>query len=440
MNWTKRLIHSVSGAVLGRKPAQGRLLLPRRADAMRDYPSTGLTPSRLAAILRDADRGALTDAMQLFEEMEEKDAHLHAVANMRRLALTGLPWRVASAAERRSSIDRSAADDAAAYCNEVLRGIDNFEDALQHLSLAIGRNLAVVELVWESHGEGVILADTVPVDFGRIVLDEFDRLRILTDEFDRDGIDPPAHKFMVHSPHSVSGHPARGGLLRATALAYLAKNLALKDWMIFAEVFGMPVRIARFEPSATAEEKRELLDMLESLGSNAAGIFSRAIELEFVEAGKGKAPPPYERLVDFLNREISKAWLGQTLTTEVSGVSGSIAASRVHDEVRGDLLADDMRKEARTLRRDLLGPLVALKFGPDAPVPCFERQVDQPRDLTELADLLDAAVNRLGVRVPLQWAHDSLGIPIASDGEPALSGADQKIMNQRPSHGHRRNQ
>lgn len=424
MSWTKRLIHNVRGAVRRRKPAPGRLLLPRRTDSMRDYPASGLTPTRLAAILRDADRGALSDAMQLFEEMEEKDAHLHAIANTRRLALTGLPWRIASAAERLPSIDRTAAEDTAAYCNEVLRGIDTFDDCLQHLSLSIGRNLAVAELVWEPGAGGVALADVVPVDFGRIVLDDFDRLRILTHEFDREGITPPASKFIVHAPHSVSGHPARGGLLRATALVYLAKNLALKDWMIFAEVFGMPVRIARYDPSATVEEKREMLNMLESLGSNAAGIFSRAIELEFIEAGKGKAPPPYEKLVDFLNKEMSKAWLGQTLTTEATGVSGSLAASRVHDEVRGDIRADDMRKEARTLRRDLLAPLVAFKFGPGAPVPFFERVVDQPRSLTELAEILDAAVNRLGVRVPLRWAHDALGIPIAGDMEPTLSGAD----------------
>ena len=71
--------------------------------------------------------------------------------------------------------------------------------------------------------------------------------------------------------------------------------------MIFAEVFGMPVRIARYEPTATDDEKRELLHMLESLGSNAAGIFSRAVDLQIVEANRGTSGPPYERLVDFLD-------------------------------------------------------------------------------------------------------------------------------------------
>jgi phage gp29-like protein len=147
--------------------------------------------------------------------------------------------------------------------------------------------------------------------------------------------------------------------------------------MIYAEIFGMPVRIARYEPAASAEEKRELLHMLESLGSNAVGLFSRAVELQVIDANRGAAGAPYERLIDFLNREMSKAWLGQTLTTDITGQSGSIAASQVHNEVRREILADDIRKEARTIRRDLLAPITRLRFGAEVPVPYFVRT---PRD------------------------------------------------------------
>jgi phage gp29-like protein len=135
------------------------------------------------------------------------------------------------------------------------------------------------------------------------------------------------------------------------------------------------VRIARYEPSATADDKRELLTMLESLGSNAVGVFSRAVELQVIEANRGTVGPPYERLIDFLNREMSKAWLGQTLTTDITGQSGSVAASQVHEQVRRDILADDLRKEALTLRRDLLGPMARLRFGEGVPVPHFRRRI-----------------------------------------------------------------
>ncbi len=422
MNWIQRITKAFRESA-NKKPEPGRVVMPRAEDSVRDYPGAGLTPSRLMAILREADDGSLATAMQLFEEMEEKDAHLFAVANTRRLALTGLAWQIASAADVQDDVDRTLADEVTTYCRRILTDLDRLDEALQHLSFAIGRNIAIAEIVWDLHGGELRPVDIVPVDFIRIVFDQLDRPRILTEDEPQDGIELPPNKFIVHTPHSASGHPQRGGLLRVTAMVYLAKHLALKDWMIFAEIFGMPVRIARYEPSATPEEKRELLTMLESLGSNAAGIFSRAVELQIVEANRGTAGPPYEKLIEFLNREMSKAWLGQTLTTDVAGQKSSYAASSVHEHVRSDVLADDVRKEGRTLRRDLLTPLVRLRFGPDAPVPYFRRKIRQPTAPRELAEVVDMAVNRLGARIPTSWVHDELGIPRADETEPAIPGA-----------------
>jgi len=399
------------------------VIIPRPEDSARDYPSAGLTPSRLASLLREADDGSLSSAMQLFEEMEEKDAHLYSVATTRRLALTGLDWHIVSAADVEEVADRGFADEAAAYVRETLQQIDGVDEVLQHLALAIGRNIAVAEIVWDwDGGRGLQPVDIVPVDFTRVVFDELSQPRILTDKEPQDGIALPPNKFIVHTPHNVSGHPQRGGLLRVTAMVYLAKNLALKDWMIFAEVFGMPVRIARYEPNATVEEKRELVRMLESLGSNASGIFSRAVELQLIEANRGNSGPPYSRLIEFLNREMSKAWLGQTLTTDTTGQSGSLAATAVQDSVRRDILADDIRKEARTMRRDLFAPLARLRFGPDVVVPYFQRKPRQPLEATELVHVLDAAVNRLGLNISTDWVHNALGIPVHNKSVTSVPG------------------
>ena len=422
MKWTQRMALALRRGATDR-PKLGRVALPRAEDSLRDYPGAGLTPSGLVGILKEADGGSLATAMQLFEEMEEKDAHLFAVANTRRLALTGLPWQVVSAADVHEGIDRHRADQAAVYCREVLTQLDRFDDVLQHLALATGRNIAMAELVWDVADSVFRPIDIVPVDFTRIVFDELDRPRLLTQDEPVEGIALAPHKFIVHTPHSVTGHPQRGGLLRVTSMVYLAKNLALKDWMIFTEVFGMPVRIARYEPTATPEEKRELLDMLESLGSHAAGVFSRAVELQIIEANRGTSGPPFERLIEFLNREMSKAWLGQTLTTDVAGQKATFAVSKVHEAVRQDVLADDMAKEARTIRRDLLGPLARLRFGPDVPVPCFRRKLRQPLGSGALSDVLDAAVNQLGLRIPAYWAHDALGIPEADPDEASIPGS-----------------
>ncbi len=413
-SWAKRLIHALRRPTSTVAPRPGRLLTRRPEDTWRDYPSSNLTPSRLMAVLREADSGSLSAAMQLYEEMEEKDPHLFAVAGTRRLAVTGLEWTIEPETCVRCDVDATLARAAADHAREVLASIESFDETLQHLALAVGRNIAIAELVWGRRNDRFTLVDLCPVDFTRIVFDDLDRPRILTAGRPMDGIDLAANKFVVHTPHCTAGHPQRGGLLRVTALSYLGKNLALKDWMIFAEIFGMPVRIARYEPSASAEEKREMLDMLESLGSNAAGVFSRAVDLQIVSTERGGKQSPYEALIEFFNREMSKAWLGQTLTTDTTGSRGSFAASRIHERVRQDVLADDLRKEARTIRRDILAPIVRFRFGSDVPVPHFKRKLRRLSSPQEVADLIATATNELRLRVPRDWVHEVLDIPQAS--------------------------
>lgn len=422
MNMLRKAIHSIRkrGFALSR-PRLGQVLASRAVDFQRDYPADGLTPERLMSILREADAGSPEQAMQLYEQMEEKDPHLYSVASTRRLGLTGLSWEIVSAAEFDEHVDRALADEAAAYCRQTLASMESWDDVLQHLSLAIGRGIAVAELVWELDGGGHRLVDVVPVTFTRLVFDERGGVRILTDGEPVHGMTLPPNKFIVHAPHAASGHPMRGGLLRVCALAYLGKHFALKDWLVFAEVFGMPVRIARYEPTASADEKRELLRMLQAMGSDAAAVFSKAVEVELLQSNGGRCPPPFEAICEFLNRELSKAWLGQTLTVDTAGQTGTLATAAIHNEVRHDLREDDLRREARTIRRDVLRPLTHLRFGREAPVPHFRRALDRPRDLRELADVMAVAVERLGMRVPSRWAHETLGIPLAGENEAWLN-------------------
>ena len=68
MKWATRIINRMAGGVSSgnkreSRPPLGKVFKTRPEDSMRDYPSTGLTPSRLAAILREADAGAPGEAL-----------------------------------------------------------------------------------------------------------------------------------------------------------------------------------------------------------------------------------------------------------------------------------------------------------------------------------------------------------------------------------------
>ncbi len=403
-----------------RRRDASRLVRPWREDTFHAYPSVGLTPSRLRAFLQAADAGTPQMQFELFGEMLQKWPRLAAVENTRRLALTGLDWEVVPLKDPVDELARAEfGARVAGFCQETLGRLERFREVLDHLAQAIGYGVAVAELVWED-GQ---LADVVPVPYGRLVADPHEpwRLRVLTEEEPALGLVLDEHraKWIVHRPRAMVGRNFDGGLLRASALLYLAQNLSFKDWLIYSQIAGMPVRVAQFEPGTPEPDRQQLLKMLESLGTDAVAVFGKNVDLKFLEPTRG-GERPYAPLQDYCNTEVTILWLGQHLTTDV-GTSGSRAAAEIHDRVREDLLVSDIAEEGRSLRRDLLVPLVQSRFGDGVPVPCFRRSLVQAVDTQVLADTLAVAVNQLGLAVPRQWVHQALGIPMAQADEPTLS-------------------
>jgi phage gp29-like protein len=399
-----------------RKRTPERVVRPWREDSFRSYPSVGLTPGRALSFLHAADAGAPQMQFELFGEMLQKWPRLAAVEATRRLALTGLDWEVEPA-------DSSTqATEAAEHCRTTLATLDRFHDALDHLANAIGYGIAIAELVWVD-GK---LTDVVPVPYSRLVSDTNEpwRLRVRTEEDPSVGValDEQPNKWIVHQPAATPGRNFEGGLLRASVLPYVAQNLSFKDWLIYSQIAGMPVRVGRFEPGTPESDKQQLLRMLEALGTDAVAVLSKNIELQLLETRGGNKP--YQPLQEYCNNEITILWLGQHLTTDLRG-EGSRAAAEIHDRVREDLLVDDIADESQTIRRDLLTPLVRARFGDGVAVPHLRRSLIQSVDTKVLADTLAVAVRELGMKVPQRWVHRALGIPEPSGDEPVLIGGSE---------------
>lgn len=166
-------------------------------------------------------------------------------------------------------------------------------------------------------------------------------------------------------------------------------------------------------------EKQKLIKMLEALGTDAVAAISKNVELEMVETAS-RSEKPYKPIQDYCNREITILWLGQHLTTDISG-QGSRAAAEIHDRVREDLLVNDIADESRTIRGQLLSRLVQARFGDGAPTPSFRRSLIETVDTKVLADTLAVAVRELGMRVPRRWVHRAMGIPEPAGDEPVLA-------------------
>lgn len=386
-----------------------------------DYILDGVDFSEFRTLARAADSGDIATTLRLFDEMEQRDHRLRSVACTRRLALTGLEWDVISAADQHeSTVDRTLADEAASFVRESLSKNDRFDRALEHFAEAIGPNLRVAELVWS----GGTLADVVPIPSWRLTTDGRNpAIRIRTKEQPSIGVEPVPGKFVVHVPDSRADSTFSYALNNAIAVIYLVRWAALADWAQFCQTFGMPVRVARYQPKSSNEEKSEALKMLRSMGSHAYALISKNVDFEMKEA-VNRGASPYQALIDYCDRGITIAFLGGSLTVDTTGQTGTYAAGAVHNDVRRDLRDDDIRKEARTIREQIIAPMVAYGFpGRDAPVPYFTRLVPEVEDRISEAELIRKATQEIGLNVEESYVYDRLSIPTPvlnkQTGEPA---------------------
>lgn len=380
------------------------------AERWSSYPSSGLTPNRLAAIFREADQGNVYRQMELFEEMEEKDAHLTAILQTRKMAVLGKDYEVMPFAETPED------KEIAARVGEIAYAIPNLEEAMLDLLDAIGKGFALSEIIWEVTGGVAKVSELRWIPQKKVVFGEDWKPRLMTSEANWQGVEPPLWKVIYHRYKARSGYANRSGVLRVVGWMYLLKNFAMKDWAAFNEVFGMPLRLGKYDAMASPADREALVTAIRNLGSDAAGIISKATEIEFVEAAsRSGGVNPYQLMAEFCNREMSKAILGQTLTTDTAGSTGTYAAAAVQAQVRRDLIDADAQALAATLREQLLRPLVGFNFGWDKPVPWFRFRFEEEEDLKTLSEVF-RNLAAMGFPVDMEHVAERFGIPMARVG------------------------
>lgn len=390
---------------------------------LQSHPTRGLTPSRLAKILDAAENGDLVAQFELFEDMEEKDGHIAAEMGKRRRACV-LDWNVVPP-EGADTAEKKAAE----QLGELLSEIPDFEDMVFDLTDAIGKGYACLELEWH-RVEGWWVPKTIthrPQSWFTLNRGYRQELRLRTNTISTTEAGPvqgdPLTPFgwITHVHKAKSGYLERSALFRQLVWTYLFKNYSVGDLAEFLEIYGIPVRIGKYPASASEKEKATLLRALAAVGHNAAGIIPDGMLIDFENAATGD-PDAFMAMIDWCEKNQSKVILGGTLTSGADGKTSTNALGNVHNEVRKDLRDGDLRQANTTLTRDLVfavGSLNGLVPGGLRRAPQFRLNAQEREDLGTYSTALPALVN-MGVRPPVAWVHERLGIPVAQGNEPVL--------------------
>lgn len=378
----------------------------------------GLTPSRLANILRAADDGDLTAQHRLFADMEERDSHLLCEMGKRKLAVMDLDWdivppRNATAAEKASAV----------WVKEVLTdAVDPIEDLILAMMDGVGHGFAAVELEWRQEGKERLPAfHPRPQEWLRL-----DRLRreLRLQDQSADGAPLVPFGWVLHTHGKAkTGYLGRMGLHRALVWPFLYKAYSLGDFAEFLETYGLPIVLGKYYNGASADEKASLMRAVTALGHDARAIMPADMSIEINKVTADGSGTPHLAMIDWADRAQSKAILGQTTSSEARSTGMGSGVATVHNEVRKDIRNADARQIGGTVTRDLIYPLLALnRGGIDSLARCPRLVFDtgEPEDLVALADGVDKLV-KAGMRsIPVKWVHEKGGIPEPVDGEATL--------------------
>ncbi len=367
------------------------------------HPASGLTPQKLAGLLRSAEQGDAIAYFELAEEMEEKDLHYLSVMGTRKRGVAQLPRHVEPAGE-------SAEEKADAKLIEDWLERDTLETELADILDAIGKGPSFTEIIWET-GDLWLPAQLKWRHPTWFEFDQTDGETPLLKNAGGIGEPLPYGKFITHIHPAKSGLPIRGGLARAIAWGWMFKNYAIKDWVSFLEMYGQPIRVGRYDPGATEGDIRKLMRAVAQVGTDAAAVYPRTMDLEFIDGKTGTAPNELWRsLAEYIDDQVSKAVLGQTSSADAKASGIGSGQADLHGQVREDIARADAKLLAATLNRDLVRPIIQLNRGPRKAYP---RIIIGKPDPVDVKGLLDAAQSLvpMGVEVDAEEMREMAGLP-----------------------------
>ena len=405
-----------------RKPATGKI---RTGDTSRrgmEYPADRLRPEKLSRILKDADIGNIRSLMFLYEQIEERDSRIASGLQTRRLAASGKSWSVVPGLK-----DSPEHLTQAEFVEYNFRRLLDFDKDLADLLDALGKGFSVSELIWQDILQGEFagksaIIDLIHVRQTRFIYDSDDQTnpRLVRDaaNFTGDALDEGelANKFITFRDRSRTTTGNRAGLLRPLTWLYLFKNYSWKDWSVFAEVYGQPYRIGKYDNNATKEQQNDLFKAVVNMGRDAGCIISKDMEIELKEAAKTNSETPSERMIALVNTEITGLILGHAGSGQ--STPGQLGGETSANEVRQDLLDSDVSGLSSTLSQAIRF-LIDVNYGPQLEYPRIVFDTSPALDLGKEA-VKDTALQKMGLDLSKAEMYARYGRAAPSDNEDTL--------------------
>jgi phage gp29-like protein len=338
------------------------------------------------------------------------DSHLESVWSVRCSTASGAEWFVEAGAD-------GAGEKAAAESFEAeLKNLD-IPRIIEEMMNAVASGYAPLEIIWEARegkwGIGNIVGKP-PEWFeftpeNRLVF----RAGIAGQE------ELPENRFILVQHRASYVNPYGDKVFSKCFWPLTFKKSGWQWWAVFVEKYGGAFTYGTYPTNVDDKFKADLLDALDKMIADSVAIIPEGSEITIESlADKGGSSDIYKIFIDTANAEVSKAVLGETLTTEI-GDKGSYAAAQAHNLVREDLAQADRYRISMAFNR-LASVYTFYNYGPETAPPKFEFVKDE--DLQTERAKRDVQVRQMGWRFKRSYISRQYGIPeeeLEPDGEPS---------------------
>lgn len=335
-----------------------------------------------------------------------RDGDIKSTAQSRLAIVPGKSWELLPAEES------AEANKIAETVKAILDQIPRFKFVLKHLLKAVFHGHSVVEPVWDKKNDLWVPVSLKLRRHSRFSLTEDGSQILVEDSTSLKKETVEDYKIVYHRNEPQDDAPFETPLLLTLFWPWYFKTNAWQFWMIVAEKWGVPSVVGKYPSHFTDADVLALLKALQNFQQDSVSAVPQDTTIDILKGEPGEKGAFFRELLEFCEKQISKAVLGGTLTQEVNQV-GSYAASKTHMEVRQDIIEEDAQLLQDTLDATLVSWIVLFNFGQDAAdrlCPGIKFNVTPGRDTKEFADTL-SSLHAQGVRLPVQFYIDTFGLP-----------------------------
>ena len=225
----------------------------------------------------------------------------------------------------------------------------------------------------------------------------------------------PPDKFLRYAWLPQYESPLGQSDLQAAYKPWFVKQQLLKWWAKYLEKFGLPTVMGTYDPNKGygPDQQRELLAIVAQVHNESAVVLPSDMHLGLLETARAQSAG-FAESIEYLDRAIAKSILGQTLTTDSMPNGSSFALGSVHQDILGFYVAKLKRDlEETVIGTQLLAPLVAYNFGPNAACPRFVLGVPDAGQQEASGRLITDLVAGNVVAPTEPWIRGYLGLPAA---------------------------